>query len=296
MRREEKWTLPVVYVPRGEDKHLLDVVYEVVDVEDMTLVFLWFHWDNDWPFSQEPEYEPLAVVFYDSWPKLAFYRPHNTLRVSRPMLEGRKAIVYISKLGHAPIVSRWEVLLHSLAPLRHTKLGGRRLRSNLVYGEPPVNFLVWKGVNFRDWVLRQLQRPEIVKSIRGRKSNGVLRFIWHMAMASHYGGNGDLRRVYKHLLKGFLALPSTLKTNPYLMYLLDDAIGVKRLIKEGYQLSENDKQRLKTRYVDVAFEAPVQLISQALENLFGKDEFIDTTQTTTPVEQLSTLVNTLRNT
>jgi len=115
-----------------------------------------------------------------------------------------------------------------------------------------------------------------------------------MAMASHYGGNGDLRRVYKHLLKGFLALPSTLKTNPYLMYLLDDAIEVKRLIKEGYQLSENDKQRLKTRYVDVAFEAPVQLISQALENLFGKDEFIDTTQTTTPVEQLSTLLDALR--
>ncbi|MEM1944381.1 MAG: hypothetical protein QXH35_05180 [Nitrososphaerota archaeon] len=123
------------------------------------------------------------------------------------------------------------------------------LLSKLVCGEPPADFLVWRGVNFRGWVLEMLKRPEIVKSIRRQNSNGVLRLIWHVLMASHAAGMGDLKKLYRHLLMAFLSMPASMKTGPFGKYLLQNACDVKKLLKNGRQITEEQKTDAKEYYL-----------------------------------------------
>ncbi|MEM4180059.1 MAG: hypothetical protein QXJ55_10345 [Candidatus Caldarchaeum sp.] len=265
MRREEKWTLPVVYVPRGEDKHLLDIVYEVVELEDVTVVFLWFHWSHDKPFSDNPEYEPLAIAFHDGWPKLVFYRPHYMHRISKPMLAGRKAVVYVSKLGHAPTITKWEVLLNSLT-VKYKKLKKSFLERKMLQGQPPTEFLILLGVNFREWVLEQLKRPEILKSVRRRKSNGVLRLFWHVLMAARAGGRGDLEKLYRHLLMAFIAMPANMKVGPFGKYILENACDVKKLLKNNARLSDEQKTDVKEYWLAFIPEIIRHHISTRMSN------------------------------
>ncbi|MEM1948540.1 MAG: hypothetical protein QW240_07405 [Candidatus Caldarchaeum sp.] len=271
MTRKEKWTLPVVYVPRfpwNELKSLIEVVYEVVEFGDFTVVFFWFHWSHDLPVSREPEYEPLALAYCRGMPKMVFHRPHNKLRYDKPVLLGRRAVVYVSRIGHAFAADRLGVLRRSLTPFAYTKIGRKRFQKLLRQGQPPENFRVWKNVDFRSWVLEQLSRPEIVKSIKDDEGHGLLRYVWHMLKASRCAGKGDLNGLFQNLVKAYQSMPACLRTSYLGVYLLKNAYGTKKMIANGASTSPEDNQYMRDKFLGILMET----FSATVEALRLKDD------------------------
>lgn len=262
---EEKWRrhLPVVYVPKGEEEYLIDVLYEVVEVDNALVIFLWFHWTHDKPTSLKPEYEPLSIVVCRGYPRRLFSRPHYMHKIARPILQGRRPVVYISEIGHAPKTSRHEVLRASYST-KYRRLPDETLVAKLKPGDPPPNFRKMAGIDFREWVLSWVG-PETAKSICGN-DRLVLRYFWHLLKAALAAGRGDLQSVRKNMIKGYLSLPSTLKMCPVILYLLREALSYQL----GYELTEHQRRRLKAYYLSVMLELPIDILYFAL-HLRDKD-------------------------
>lgn len=273
----------MVYVPIfpwNEVKSLLGVVYEVFEFGDIIVVFFWFHWSHDLPMSKDPEYEPLALAYYRGTPKMVFHRPHNGLKYNKPVLLGRRAVVYVSRIGHAFATDRLGVLRRSLAPFAYTKMGRKRFEKLLRQGQPPENFRVWRDVDFRSWVLEQLSRPEIVKSIKDGEGHGLLRYVWHMLRASRCAGKGDLNGLFRNLVKAYQSMPACLKTSRLGAYLLKNAYGTKKMIADGTKTTGEDNEYMRGKFLGILLETFDEMVEAIRMKDDERKQCIDEIQTT----------------
>ncbi|MEM1965601.1 MAG: hypothetical protein QXH12_05750 [Candidatus Caldarchaeum sp.] len=170
----------------------------------------------------------MALAYISGVPKMVFHRPDNNMQYDRPVLEGRRAVVYVSRIGHAFAVKKQAVLIKSLIPMVYARLGRRRLEKLLKPGQPPQKFRIWRNVDFKTWVLEQLSRPEIAKSIPDNDKHGLLRYLWYILKTGRCSARGDLNGLFRNLVKAYLSMPAFLRTSRLGAYLLKNAYCAKK--------------------------------------------------------------------
>ncbi|MEM1967340.1 MAG: hypothetical protein QXN23_01655 [Candidatus Caldarchaeum sp.] len=269
---DEKWRrhLPVVYVPWWDYDDLLEVVVEDEEIAGFYVVYCWFYWSHDWriPTLDRPEYEPLAIAYRDGVAIMAFWRPHDRLKYGAPLRDDGRPIVYVSPFGHPPRATRsWAILSMLAEPLItfNIHIFHRKVEwEKFVYGHPPDSADIWKGRSFKEFVRLCLSRPETDKNTVSKGWLGkLLRFLWHITMASRAARRGDLKTFYRRLIKAFLTMPSSYRMTTLGCETVKDILGAKYYLSNNIEMDQRLREKMTWKY------SPLTLLT-TLPELFAE--------------------------